>query len=480
MRTHRSFFLTAAALSLPVLVLAKTFPDVPKSSPHYQAIVELSERGVITGNPDGTFKPGNPLTRAAMITLAYRSAGKTPDTANTNCFTDKLAEWYAAYACDAKAKGYVQGYANGSFGGEKTVSVAEALKMTLVIMDISVADTDATAVAALSLSDVDASAWFAKYAVSAYAKNILPLPDQEAGKLYPNDPLSRAQAASMIYAAWKAKGGISVTVSSSSVSSESVSSAAASASSSSSSAAATRTSSSSSSKAAVSAKPAILSVSFPFESSRAFEAKASISYKFTLKLATVADVSVTVDEGFESAGLGCNLYRIDNDGFTTEYYPGITIGRTCSMLAALAPGNYQIDLRTRQASVPFTIKAKTGKGDGNDGFSQARSLDKNTIRPIEVLGDTGDQWDYYFFMIKGDSEQRYAYRLETSSTSVIECAIYPDKGVDVYTEESSEGQPHCGSDLKLFPGKYYVSVGHGPNNRNAKQTYSIMLKELKK
>lgn len=50
------------------------FKDVPKSSKYYGAIAALSQKKIISGYPDGTFKPNHPLTRsqiAKMLSLAF-------------------------------------------------------------------------------------------------------------------------------------------------------------------------------------------------------------------------------------------------------------------------------------------------------------------------------------------------------------------------------------------------------------------------
>ena len=48
------------------------FPDVPVGSYYDKAVGVLNERGVIMGNPDGTFKPGDPVKRADVAVMLYR------------------------------------------------------------------------------------------------------------------------------------------------------------------------------------------------------------------------------------------------------------------------------------------------------------------------------------------------------------------------------------------------------------------------
>lgn len=51
------------------------FTDVPAGHPFAAAIAWLSSTGVSTGWPDGTFRPGEPLSRQAMVAFLQRYAG---------------------------------------------------------------------------------------------------------------------------------------------------------------------------------------------------------------------------------------------------------------------------------------------------------------------------------------------------------------------------------------------------------------------
>jgi len=51
----------------------QTFSDVPPSHPFYNDITWLSRSGITTGYPDGTFRPGAPVTRQAMAAYLQRA-----------------------------------------------------------------------------------------------------------------------------------------------------------------------------------------------------------------------------------------------------------------------------------------------------------------------------------------------------------------------------------------------------------------------
>lgn len=48
------------------------FKDVKKEHWAYEAIKEISDLGYMQGNPDGTFKPDEPVTRAEVAAILQR------------------------------------------------------------------------------------------------------------------------------------------------------------------------------------------------------------------------------------------------------------------------------------------------------------------------------------------------------------------------------------------------------------------------
>lgn len=70
-----SFFLALTlCASLAVPALAAEFTDVPADHPFYDAIQAATEMGIVSGYPDGTFKPTNAVTKnhfCAMLARAF-------------------------------------------------------------------------------------------------------------------------------------------------------------------------------------------------------------------------------------------------------------------------------------------------------------------------------------------------------------------------------------------------------------------------
>jgi len=87
----------------------KTFSDVPASFWGYSYIQKAAARKLITGNPDGTFRPNDNMTRAEFVMILYRMAGSPEVTVSAKFKDVSASAWYAKAVCWAAEKGYVTG-----------------------------------------------------------------------------------------------------------------------------------------------------------------------------------------------------------------------------------------------------------------------------------------------------------------------------------------------------------------------------------
>ena len=77
----KKFFLAVLAtallaISIPAFAASNPFMDVPANHWAYDAISQLSSRGVISGYPDGSYKGGQPATRYEMASAVARALSK--------------------------------------------------------------------------------------------------------------------------------------------------------------------------------------------------------------------------------------------------------------------------------------------------------------------------------------------------------------------------------------------------------------------
>lgn len=107
---------SAIVVVAPTATEASSFSDVKPSHQFYDAIQSLSERGIINGFQDGTFKPGQNLTRgqAAKIIAGVLKLD-IKNVTNPN-FKDIPAshQYYGAIAA-LKQAGIIDGYEDGTF-----------------------------------------------------------------------------------------------------------------------------------------------------------------------------------------------------------------------------------------------------------------------------------------------------------------------------------------------------------------------------
>lgn len=102
----------------------KNFSDVSEKHPFAASIGQLKNKGLVKGYADGTFAPDTSVSRAEFITMVMASINKNPQ--GKNCFKDVKDEWFAKFVCAARAKGFVKGYADGTFKPANNINFAEA------------------------------------------------------------------------------------------------------------------------------------------------------------------------------------------------------------------------------------------------------------------------------------------------------------------------------------------------------------------
>jgi len=120
--------------------LAASFSDTGSLSQSTRdSISRLTELEVLSGYPDGTFRPQGAISRAEFAKIAVLmggqegKAGQMADDAAD--FSDvKSGEWYTGWINAAAAGGYVQGYGDGSFRPDAEISYAQVLTVLLRVL----------------------------------------------------------------------------------------------------------------------------------------------------------------------------------------------------------------------------------------------------------------------------------------------------------------------------------------------------------
>lgn len=113
----------ALVLSITLIVIpagrALGFTDVLPSDPRWEAIEALSDLGVVSGYPDGTFRPNNPVSRQQLAKMIVLTLDLNVIDRNASGFWDTPSSspdlYPSAFVAAAAEHGLVHGYANGSF-----------------------------------------------------------------------------------------------------------------------------------------------------------------------------------------------------------------------------------------------------------------------------------------------------------------------------------------------------------------------------
>ena len=130
-----------AALCLGLAVNACAAPSLrfsdSQSIQHSEAVAQCSEKGIINGYPDNTFRPDGSITRAEFCKLiaVMLFGGTNPEVKSAPSFSDvPQNEWYAGYVAFCYNQGYVHGIGNGLFNPDGRVTGSEAAKILLMAM----------------------------------------------------------------------------------------------------------------------------------------------------------------------------------------------------------------------------------------------------------------------------------------------------------------------------------------------------------
>lgn len=154
-------------------------------------ITQWQSKGLIQGYEDGTFKPGNTITRAEFVTLMNNAKGFWSE-GSINFSDVKNGSWFYSAVARAVAAGYVKGYSDGSFKPNNTITRAEA-----AMMIANTAKLSANEAGAYRFTDIGSIPAWARGSVGAVvaAGYMTGYPD---GSFDANASISRAEAVSSL------------------------------------------------------------------------------------------------------------------------------------------------------------------------------------------------------------------------------------------------------------------------------------------
>lgn len=128
------------ALSLPLSTAAASnqpFSDVSPKQHFAEAVNELAARNIIGGYPDGTFKPGNPITRGQAAAMIAKLTNLDMTNVKDPGFKDVSKEngYYKAIAALAEAN-IIGGYEDGRYGPNDPVKRGQFASILVKAFDL--------------------------------------------------------------------------------------------------------------------------------------------------------------------------------------------------------------------------------------------------------------------------------------------------------------------------------------------------------
>lgn len=179
----------AMVMAFGLMISAAAFTD-DKAIVNGDAAQLLTELKVISGFPDGSFKPEGNVTRAQISKMIYVAMRKGVDDLGANFvnasvpLTDIASHWAKGYIKYAYGANIVAGFPNGTFQPDANVTGYQAAKMMLTALGYSA-----------TIEQYSGTGWDFRVAVDAASAGLLE--GLEAVDL--SKPLTRDNAAQMIY-----------------------------------------------------------------------------------------------------------------------------------------------------------------------------------------------------------------------------------------------------------------------------------------
>lgn len=171
----------------------KHFNDVPSDYWAKDAIEYLATLSMMTGYPDDTFRPAQPLTRAELAALLVKAKGFEVKEPDHDLFSDLPAShWASPYIEVALKRKYMYGYPDQKFRPWKEVTRAEAIIVLIKFAGL----TEPASISSKPFPDIQKNHWAARSIAVAKQNGMLEY--LSGSNFEPDKPFSRAEAAEVI------------------------------------------------------------------------------------------------------------------------------------------------------------------------------------------------------------------------------------------------------------------------------------------
>ena len=120
-------------LGMSSIAMAK-FDDVDEKNHYFEPITILSEKGIINGYPDNTFKPANKVTRAEFAKMISVAEKLTINEKNRKTFGDVSNHWAKEYIEIIASNDLIKGYEDNTYRAQNEITYGEVVTILLRIL----------------------------------------------------------------------------------------------------------------------------------------------------------------------------------------------------------------------------------------------------------------------------------------------------------------------------------------------------------
>lgn len=167
------------------------FSDVPAKSVYFEAVQALAAKGVVKGVSKTKFAPANSITRAEALAVVMRALNVQVDPKARVKMSDVPAgHWVQPYLAKAAELGAVAP-GRKSFGPNVAVTRSEIAALMFALGRVPTTELDV-----VDVTDVPASAWYAKYAKTAVQFGVM---KAFSGKFRPTARITRGDVAVAVF-----------------------------------------------------------------------------------------------------------------------------------------------------------------------------------------------------------------------------------------------------------------------------------------
>lgn len=160
-------------------------------------ITELTQRGIISGYPDGTFRPNNPVTRAEYASMVGKAFPRATRVRTATQFVDVPSSFWAYNAITyASQTGFLSGYPGNVFNPSQSIPRAQVLVSLASGLNYTPAQPVASTLGLFA--DASAIPGYAQTGIAAATEKRLVVNYPDVRLLNPNQLASRAEVSAFL------------------------------------------------------------------------------------------------------------------------------------------------------------------------------------------------------------------------------------------------------------------------------------------